>query len=260
MRRKTCPIMRATFMSVFLFLFATAPYHARADEAPPGMFMIGPNRTLINIEASTTDVHFVITDPDGLRAGYDHRTEEHYKEFQGSSGSAAERDFSWEIEFNLKDGTYTIEIIGTDQPTWYVMGIRLARKSPMPEHKDIKFEAVVDKDKSNKYQFTFSSDPNKPVGSAARVLTPGYLKNDIVTLRNHHKVGRGGIDNDGIMKSLLAKADAAEAAMARGDNAVAINQLEALMNEVKAQNEKHIDEYGVKILVEDAEYLKKSLQ
>lgn len=55
-----------------------------------------------------------------------------------------------------------------------------------------------------------------------------------------HASEQGVIDNPGITKSLLAKLDAAQAAVDQGRPAVAINILEAFANEVQAQAGKHI--------------------
>ncbi len=56
-----------------------------------------------------------------------------------------------------------------------------------------------------------------------------------------HAASYGHIDNAGITKSLLAKLDAAQGAVDRGQPSVAINHLEAFIREVQAQAGKHID-------------------
>ena len=55
-----------------------------------------------------------------------------------------------------------------------------------------------------------------------------------------HAAAHGHIDNQGVARSLLAKLDAAEAAQGRGQTEVAVNLLEAFVNEVQAQAGKHI--------------------
>ena len=55
-----------------------------------------------------------------------------------------------------------------------------------------------------------------------------------------HAVLLGHIDNRGVSRSLLAKLDAAEAALDRGQLEVAINVLEAFVRELDAQAGKHI--------------------
>ena len=56
-----------------------------------------------------------------------------------------------------------------------------------------------------------------------------------------HAASEGHIDNPGVAKSLLAKLDAAQAAVDRDQPAVAINNLQAFIREVQAQSGKHID-------------------
>ena len=55
-----------------------------------------------------------------------------------------------------------------------------------------------------------------------------------------HARSQGFIDNGGIARSLLAKLDATQAALARGQLPVAINALEAVVHELDAQAGKHI--------------------
>jgi hypothetical protein len=55
-----------------------------------------------------------------------------------------------------------------------------------------------------------------------------------------HAAHAGHIDNQGITRSLLAKLDAAQAALDRGQPAVAVNNLNAFVRAVQAQAGKHI--------------------
>jgi FIMAH domain-containing protein len=55
-----------------------------------------------------------------------------------------------------------------------------------------------------------------------------------------HAVAEGHIDNRGITSSLLAKLDAAQAALDRDHTEVAVNLLDAFVREVRAQSGKHI--------------------
>lgn len=56
-----------------------------------------------------------------------------------------------------------------------------------------------------------------------------------------HATEMGAIDNSGVAQSLVAKLDAAQAALDRGQPAVAINNLNALIQEVRAQSGQHIE-------------------
>ena len=56
-----------------------------------------------------------------------------------------------------------------------------------------------------------------------------------------HAADMGMIDNPGVAHSLLSKVEAAQAALDRGQPAVAVNKLRAFIHEVQAQAGKHID-------------------
>src|SRR6266487_2045914 len=68
-----------------------------------------------------------------------------------------------------------------------------------------------------------------------------------------HAADEGFIDNQGVTNSLLAKLDAAQAALDRGQTSVAINNLEAFIYEVQAQAGKHIQQEHAGQLVEHAQ-------
>ena len=63
-----------------------------------------------------------------------------------------------------------------------------------------------------------------------------------------HAAEHGHIDNQGVTRSLLAKLDVAQTAVDRGQSTVAVNQLNAFIQELHAQAGKHI-------LQEHAEHL-----
>ncbi len=56
-----------------------------------------------------------------------------------------------------------------------------------------------------------------------------------------HAADMGHIDNAGLVTSLLAKTSAAQAAVDRGDNATAVQILQAFILQVQAQAGQHID-------------------
>jgi hypothetical protein len=55
-----------------------------------------------------------------------------------------------------------------------------------------------------------------------------------------HAADHGHIDNPGVVQSLIAKLNTAEAALDRRQDAVAINMLKAFVRELNAQSGKHI--------------------
>ena len=66
-------------------------------------------------------------------------------------------------------------------------------------------------------------------------LTIPALRTCVQHARDH-----GHIDSRGIARSLVAKLDAAQAALERGQSAVAVRKLEAFVHAVDAQTGKHI--------------------
>jgi len=85
---------------------------------------------------------------------------------------------------------------------------------------------------------------------SAPIATIGSVQDLIRELRR-----RGEIDSDGVMNSLLAKAQAAAASIARGNRTAALNQLGALLNELAAQSGKHITARGAAIASADVQYV-----
>jgi hypothetical protein len=79
------------------------------------------------------------------------------------------------------------------------------------------------------------------------VATIGALRQCVMHAREH-----GHIDNTGVAQSLLAKVDAAEAAFDLGKLAVAINILEAFVEDVEAQAGSHIEQPEAGHLAEHA--------
>lgn len=69
----------------------------------------------------------------------------------------------------------------------------------------------------------------------------------------HHAYEMGHIDNPGVANSLIAKLNAAAAAVERGNSAAAIRNLTAFIHEVEAQAGKHIDPHHGEHMIHHAE-------
>ena len=81
------------------------------------------------------------------------------------------------------------------------------------------------------------------------IVTSSSIENDVPQL-----VADGDIAAN-LERSLLAKLDAAAAAIARGDCLTAANIYQAFINEVQAQEGKKISTTAAQILIDDAQYL-----
>lgn len=202
---------------------------------------------------SETVVSFVVTDPQGRKVGYDTRTGQRFDEFDAGYGAEGIDDIVHVIaSFTPMDnGIYTIELIGDDLMA-FSLEISILREAGTG-FTDSFSKGVIDKGLTSRFQFTYTSDPAIPL-TFTRVAAPGSLKQDITLSR---KIG--WIDNDGIMTSLLEKAEAIEASIQKDGKKITENLITAFINEVNAQAEKHISKEAVKMLIEDAEYIMNNL-
>jgi dTDP-4-amino-4,6-dideoxygalactose transaminase len=74
-----------------------------------------------------------------------------------------------------------------------------------------------------------------------------------------HAASQGIITSQGVANSLLAKLNAAQEAHDRGQTSVAINDLQAFINEVQAQAGKHIDAMHAQHMVMHAQLVIQAL-
>lgn len=81
-----------------------------------------------------------------------------------------------------------------------------------------------------------------------------------LTMCVHHAASEGLIDNSGVATSLFATLDAAQAALNRGQTSVAVNLLQAFINEVQAQSGHHIDAMHAQHMIEHARMVIQALQ
>jgi hypothetical protein len=88
-----------------------------------------------------------------------------------------------------------------------------------------------------------------------KIVTSGELKTSIQVASDLN-----WIDNDGVLNSLQQKLVNAEAAFVRGQTKTTINELNAFVNDVKAQKGKHIKEEAADILIDDAQTLINQIQ
>ena len=69
----------------------------------------------------------------------------------------------------------------------------------------------------------------------------------------NHALEMGHITNAGVANALLAKLDGAQAALDRGQPAVAVNKLNSFINQLQAQSGNHIDPVHAEHLIMHAQ-------
>lgn len=128
-------------------------------------------------------------------------------------------------------------------------------------------------DGSGDYHLTAGSpcidagDPADPVppGGGGRIDIGAYeftqqLDLPALIAEKHTFYDAGLIDNKGILTALDAKLNAAMAALGRGQVKTAQNELNAFINEVRAQAGKHVDPAAAQDMIEDAGMYLKSIE
>lgn len=197
-----------------------------------------------------TVVDFIITDPEGLRVGYDPRSKHSFEEFDAGYGSEGIDEFYHNVAFfPPEDGTYTIDVIGDELKAFH-MSIAISREGSGGGMPIYSVKGVVDEGLVSRFELSYSSDSDWPSGTVVRVATASSLIQDIKLSRK-----AGWIDNNGVMKRLLKKAKAAEASIKKGNNKAATKQLEAIKKEIYAQAAKHLNNDAAMMLLEDVQQL-----
>ena len=209
----------------------------------------------VNCSGSDSIVSIIITDENGKKVGFDPRTKIYYRELGGAGTESLgvigvnelEVATSVAMVFEPFNNKYTIEIIGKEGLTEYHVdfGISYGPKKFLK----LSTEGITDKFKVSTFVLNYNEDnPSEMV--LKRTSTQSSLIQDIKLSRKME-----WIDSDGIVKSLIKKAEASIASEGRGRHNSASNELEALIKEVKAQRGKHINEKAATIITEDAQYL-----
>ncbi len=103
------------------------------------------------------------------------------------------------------------------------------------------------------YYYNDSTNQSVPV-NATTVMPVETLLDTLISLK-HQALAEGWIDNRGIANSLDSKLDNARKKLASGDSTTAKNMLNAFVNEVEAQNGKHLTSEAYALLKYNAEYL-----
>ena len=255
---KSVKIITAVFLFVLGIIFLAN--NVVIAEGEDELYEVGRVFGQINCQGLFGNASCVITDPEGSRVGYDILIDKWHEEGDSSFGTGdnscmgedcgeepEDYDAGYEGFINLVDGTYTVEIIGKDLTSSF-FGLMISDET-INRQMEVYSYGVVDDGRRAKFTFDYAVGMESPP-KVIRVATPGSLIEDIKLSRKIK-----WIDNDGIMTSLLRKAEGAADSIERGQTKTAENQLNALIREVKAQDEKHIHKHAVTMLIEDAEYL-----
>ncbi|MBI3754220.1 MAG: hypothetical protein HY266_09330 [Deltaproteobacteria bacterium] len=202
----------------------------------------------------TLSVDILLIDPLGRKTGVDAVTNEGYLDIPKAG-------YAWDEEPGINPrrtlyhseaitGIYTLRVSSKTTTTYWVyiwIEDRNGNKTI------VSFDGFISSGRISEYKIDYKLESGA-VQKVERVVTVEDLKNDVNIAFN-----LGLIDNDGIKQSLLVKLDAAENSIKRGQKQAAKNQLNAFINEVNAQKDKHIKGQAVDILINGAQYIASNL-
>jgi len=201
---------------------------------------------------SDKNVHYVIIDPLGRKTGFDPITNKWYEEIPGANYGSSGVNENYSHEFGTSadnppiEGLYQIKVIGVTHGK-YSIGIYFLRGH---KHITTNIEGVTDSSSVSYCQFTYNSNPDSAIKLERIVNSCSDIRQDLDLC---YKIG--WITNKDIYNSLSKKIDNAEKQADKGKSKTATNNLNAFINEVDAQRDKHITKDAAVILVEDAEAL-----
>ncbi len=145
--------------------------------------------------------------------------------------------------------TYTVHLQGmVTGVSWVRVGMNYEPALNIPKLPIVMTHVLVSPGVERLLTVVF--DPDGRLLKAHRVVTGGGLVADLETACQLKLIGPAGI-----CRSLKAKADAASAALSRGNTQAARGSLQAFLKELNAQNGKRIKEPALTILREEAEAL-----
>ena len=149
------------------------------------------------------------------------------------------------------EGIYSIKVIGWKIDSYKIF-IRAVRGTNRANRngKSYCFKGISSYGIESNYQLNYHTDPDSEIVAEKVVNSCSDIRQDLDLC---YKIG--WITNKGIYNSLSKKIDNAEKQADKGKSKTAINNLNAFINEVEAQRDKHITEDAAVILVEDAEAL-----
>lgn len=207
---------------------------------------------------ASPSVEFVVTNPEGQKAGYNPQEDKFFEEIPGANygymklgslnGSDLE-DPSPEFVTSAQNlpqfGVYNLKFYGS-KLSKFEFGIFADRYSKSEKVEKI---GIIDKGAISDFKIIFSSDITNNV-IIVRYVDINSFRQD---LELSYKIG--WISNEGIHNSLLQKLNNAYNSYNRGQIDAGINTLQAFNNEVKAQRGKKLTEDATTILTENAELL-----
>lgn len=198
--------------------------------------------------------NILISDGNGRQTGFDPVSGSILKEIPGSSyfsgstdneetGDPGPQFHSIQI-FQPATGNYNVAVSGLVAGTFEMDVAPYSQDgSPQPRFSLV---GIATTNSTSVFAITYNSAP----GSSSNVTRVATFQSTLSDIANSAQFGL--IDDQGIANALSSKIAAASSAAASGDTDTAKNVLGAFLNQLNAQNGKHINGIALQVLREDA--------
>lgn len=234
--------MKRCLMLIFLTYLLVLTSHAFADDMSRISIHAGSGATL--------SIELLLIDPMGRMTGVNLVTGEGGLDIPNAGYAWDEEpDINPRKTLSFREGSGGMYVLKVTSNATTLYWIWISMRDIDGNHTIFSSDGLTSAGRVSEYKIDYKSESGA-VQKAEKIVTISDAKNDVNTAYD-----LGLITNVGIEQSLIAKLNAAEKAINKGKKQTAENQLNAFINEVNAQKDKHIKDEAIKILIEDAEYL-----
>ena len=153
---------------------------------------------------------------------------------------------------NMLEGRYSINVIGTGSDSFK---LHIGAERINADKYEFQYTGLIHKGEVYKFRLNYSPDPSVPITvEEVKDEDPISLIDELIAYITN-ATNSGSIDNKGIANSLISKLEEAKRQLEKGKSKQAVNALNAFLNELSGQHEKHISDEVYGYLKEKVERL-----
>ncbi|HDQ44771.1 MAG TPA: hypothetical protein ENN17_04615 [bacterium] len=191
---------------------------------------------------------FYIQDNKGRRTGYDYKLKKYFDDIPNALFDQEElsddlnpnwfRIFYIFRTWDAYTSDYLITVT-TREETPYDLCVEAGRKED-PSLFRVIYQDTIKPDEKKSYKLTYSTDPTIPLRVEEVESLPAITVIEQMIAYIHTAFSEGRISSKGIANGLIAKLEPAGKHLEKGKPKQAVNVLNAFLNELESQHEKHI--------------------
>lgn len=201
---------------------------------------------------------FFVEDANGRKTGENPILKEFYSEIpnarfgdEGYGDDLSTEPGIYYIIFELENmikGRYYINVIGTGTDS---IKLHIVAERINSEKYEFQSIGVMHRGEVRKFQLSYTPDPSVPITvEKVTALDPTSTIDEMIAYINTG-VNDGAIDTEGLGNSLISKLEVAKKQIEKEKFQQAVNALNAFLNELEAQHEKHIPNREVYVYLKE---------